>query len=187
MNQTRLAAGIIGVWAAMMISGCAAGAGGSANPPVAATVQALIDQPDAYPKYLGGVYPKPGISVSLGSAQGWGDDSGYYAVLHGSPIGVVCAKILEQPLLRPGDRLNEVNNLRLTVDGSEITATPTHSMEAEAVRIQFDDGKTASGVYSDTPCWQAGVKAGAHLAEVLVWTSTNERFTYRWAFSVTGP
>jgi len=40
------------------------------------------------------------------------------------------------------------------------------------------------GVGSDTVCWEADMRPGIHVADVVIWTSTGEEFTYSWAFEV---
>jgi hypothetical protein len=155
----------------MMIGGCQAKTRSLFEP--------LFDNPDRYPEFIDYVQPEPGTVVSLSDPSAW--ECGV-----GQDIGAICVEILEEPLLRPNDDLYLFKNIRLTVDGKNINIDPSH--EPTDVQIGYLDENekiVATGVYSDLIRWSTGLRPGKHVAEILVWTSTGEEFTYRWAFEVT--
>ncbi len=118
----------------------------------------------------------------------------------GTTIGI-CVKILEYSLLRPGDFIYFWENAGLTVDGQQVTTAASHVTEDEQVTL-FDETNIAAttvfsedeieveyeiiaqGVYSDTLCWPMSFKAGLHNAELRVWTTTGDQYTYNWLFEV---
>ena len=156
----------------LFLAGCAAPA---APPPTPMPTRAegLFENPEHRPDFLVSVYPYPGSVVNLGDSEGWQE-------WHSEP-GWVCAHILEQPLLRPGDNWTHLDNVSLSIDEQLINDEPVNH-EVEATEVYGPGGSV--GAYSDYICWESQLEPGIHLAEIKVWTSTDETFVYRWAFKL---
>lgn len=156
----------------------------------------FIIHTDPYPRFIDEVQPKPGESASLSEREDW--DLGTWDP---EATGSICVQILESRLLRPGDFIYFWENAELTVDGQQVTTAASHITEDEEVTL-FDETNIvattfvtedeidveyeiiAKGVYSDTLCWTTNLQVGVHNAEILVWTSTGEQYTYNWLFEV---
>lgn len=128
----------------------------------------IFDDPQQYPDFILHVYPEPG---SVGTRS----------------TGEICVDILIQPLLRPGDHIEEFSNIRLSLDGRRIRTISEHEhvdMSAEGLWDAQGETQIASGPWSDYICWQANPQSGQHDVELLLWTSTGENLKYRWQFDI---
>lgn len=72
------------------------------------------------------------------------------------------------------------HNARISLDGRQITVAPTHFGDDVLVYGPGD----SEGSFSDNLCWSIDVQPGIHIADLKVWTSTHEEFSYSWAFEV---
>jgi hypothetical protein len=149
---------------------------------VSSSAQNLFERPEEPLVFLS-VYPEPTAIVSLSSPDNWG-------YLLGTANGdiqwpeTVCAGVGVGALLRPGDDLDSFNNIRLSLDGNVVEDDPRHNVVL--VAIAGKDG--GQGPLSDFMCWymEGWVRPGIRMLSLLLWTSTEEEFSYDWAIKVTG-
>ncbi len=135
--------------------------------------EALFKQPAPYPSFIDLVYPRPGSVVSPGD-----DDP---LISGDSPTAIALrVHILPLSLLRPGDNTCGWGNVRISLDERHISGDPDHLVDLAPIGGPGD----SRGCYADTVTWELPMAPGIHVADVVVWTSTGEEFTYSWAFEV---
>ncbi len=166
--------GLVLVCVLFAASGCGAG--------YRERAEALLHNPSEVPSFIEMVAPEPLSTVRLSYNSGWGRTD---VPLHPDQpawqhmVGLVCAEILVRPLLRPGDSLLVYQNVSLSLDEEQLAVYSHMPLES-----QVEAAGGGSGPWSDTVCWEADVRPGIHVADLTVWTSTGEEFTYSWAFRV---
>lgn len=153
--------------------------------------QTLFEYPEPLPtitsyegrsmRWIERVFPDPGATLILSSPEDWSSRA--------MGVGDVCALVYEEPLLRPGDDWRYLENWQIRIDGEMIPveAGKIHQevVDLEVVIRDEEGNPIASGAKEDTKCALGATREpGLHLAELTVWTSTGEEFTYSWAFKV---
>jgi hypothetical protein len=139
----------------------------------------LFNEPEGYPVFVYQVQPEPGTTMWLSEPFGW---------MYGSETQTqhICADILHEPLIRPGDSLQFSENVELVFDGNPVSVGPSHmATDIEIDLYDENDTLVASGSYSDVVCWNIDLSTGIHVVDLYVRTSTDEEYTYSWAFEIT--
>ena len=99
------------------------------------TAEDLLAAPQPYPESIRIVAPEPGDTV-------YGDSV------------TICVEVQIQPLLEPGDALDQIDNVRLILNQETVEQSPAHiTFDMLAALYDENDRMIARGPAIDRVCW----------------------------------